>query len=60
VTLNTRLFRAMAARHDIVHRNGKSKDGDMVSMGMANVDALIHDLLDLAEDVETGLLTQSP
>jgi len=32
----------------------------MVSMGMANVDALIHDLLDLAEDVETGLLTQSP
>jgi hypothetical protein len=52
---NKRLFRAVQLRHDIVHRNGKSKDGVAVQIEPDHVKALIADVLSLARDVEDKL-----
>lgn len=35
------IFRAVATRHDIVHRNGRTKDGDEINVTKGDIEALI-------------------
>lgn len=52
---NKRMFTAILLRHDIVHRNGKSKEGKQVSIKPSDANQLIDDVLSLARDVESNL-----
>lgn len=52
----TGVARAIPTRHDIVHRNGKQKDGTKVFVDSAKVEALISDVRALIEIVEENLI----
>jgi hypothetical protein len=41
-----RLFKAIAIRHDIVHRNGKNKEGNEIQLSRADVEQLLADVRD--------------
>lgn len=56
----TRLFKAVVCRHDIVHRNGKNKEGVVVPLGTSHVDELIDDIFALATEVEAHRKAASP
>jgi hypothetical protein len=57
---NDRLFKAILCRHDIVHRNGKTKEGGMVSLEPSHVDELIDDVFALATETEARRHATSP
>jgi transcription elongation factor Elf1 len=42
--LRARLQRAVVTRHDIVHRNGKTQDGELVTIETSDVFALLEDI----------------
>jgi hypothetical protein len=46
------IARAVSLRHDIVHRNGRKKDGSMVRVGPVEVEQLIGDATLLIESIE--------
>lgn len=46
---------AIQIRHDIVHRNGRTKDGSMIEMTCQQVSELLADITDLATRVEIKL-----
>lgn len=52
------IAKAIPTRHDIVHRNGKSKDGEVVVVGRDDVTALVDSVLALASHIEEGLKAQ--
>jgi hypothetical protein len=47
------LSRAVEVRHDIVHRNGSSKDGKRIRIGQSDVETLYMHLSDFVEDLES-------
>jgi hypothetical protein len=51
------LTKAIETRHDIVHRNGRSKDGTTVIITSQDVGKLVEAVQDLAEHVEKQLLS---
>jgi len=53
--LKARLFRAMSVRHDIVHRNGKSKDGEAVRLPSADVARAIADIRAFVDHVQRSV-----
>lgn len=46
------LARAVTVRHDIVHRNGRTKDGDRVAIGIDKVRGVVGLVRELVEKVE--------
>lgn len=48
----SRLHRAVTSRHDIVHRNGKDKDGNLLVVDLDALTQLAADVRSLASDVE--------
>lgn len=46
---------AVQRRHDIVHRNGRTKDGDIVSIAVNDVERLINEIETLALRIEVKL-----
>lgn len=49
------IFRAVLIRHDIVHRNGKTKDGEAVVMERADVVSLVEKVEQLVQHLDTQL-----
>ena len=47
-----RIMKAVAVRHDIVHRNGKNHEGDYVMLKPIDIEDLISDILSLVGDIE--------
>lgn len=54
---NRRLIDAVRIRHDIVHRNGKSKEGTPVSVGTLHVEELFTDIRSLCQQIELDVWT---
>ena len=46
---------AIPLRHDIVHRNGRDKDGILISVSAADVRSLVKNATDLVADIEKQL-----
>lgn len=53
------VFRAVQARHDIIHRSGKSKSGSVVPTTAAEVRSLVKSLKDLVRAIEDQLAQKS-
>lgn len=49
------LFRAIRIRHDIVHRNGKTKEGEEIVIATADVTALVSEIEKLVQIVDEQL-----
>jgi hypothetical protein len=54
------IFAAILKRHDIVHRNGKDKDGNSVDIEVEDLKTLISDVKDLVEAVQAGMAEFEP
>jgi hypothetical protein len=52
--------RAISIRHDIIHRNGKTRDGEVVAIGRAEVDAVVASVQKLVEAVEEQFNAKFP
>jgi len=50
----TNLISAIHLRHDLVHRRGKTKDGDVITLKCEQVDALLKLIRAFAEHIETA------
>lgn len=55
IPINSDLTDAVIKRHDIVHRNGKDKEGDEVDITKAEVDELINIMSEFIENVNTEI-----
>ena len=49
------VYRAILKRHDIVHRNGKNKDGENIHIEKDDVSKLINDVEKLAQELDLRL-----
>lgn len=49
------VYRAILKRHDIVHRNGKNKDGEVIQIEKGDVSKLIKDVEKLSEEIDMQL-----
>jgi hypothetical protein len=49
------IYRAILKRHDIVHRNGKNKDGEEILLQKGDVSALIEKVEQLAQAIDVQL-----
>lgn len=52
---NNAIGTAIHKRHDIVHRNGRSKDGTMIEISPEDVENLLNEITELARRVELKL-----
>jgi predicted RNA-binding Zn-ribbon protein involved in translation (DUF1610 family) len=51
-----RIMKAVAIRHDIVHRNGKNHEGDFVLLKPKDLEDLMADVVSLVGDIEVQLV----
>lgn len=51
------IYRAVLKRHDVIHRNGKTKDGEEILITRADVAELIQEAEKLAQAIDTQLET---
>ena len=57
----TPIFRAIKTRHDLVHRNGKSKDGEPIPIDKGHVIALAREAEHFVQEIDVALtLRESP
>lgn len=50
-----RLFKAVLTRHDIVHRNGKDKSGNVIDLPTTRVVSTLDDVLNFVENVDKAV-----
>lgn len=48
-------FRAVLIRHDIVHRNGKTKEGKQIPITQTDISDLIQSVKDLVQSIDLQL-----
>ena len=51
----TPIFRAIKIRHDLVHRNGKTKDGEVIPIGKGTVLTLAHAAEEFVKRIDVDL-----
>jgi len=49
------IYKAVVFRHDIVHRNGKTKDGDIVQMNENSVQEIVEKIREFIENINTQM-----
>jgi hypothetical protein len=54
------LYRAIALRHDMVHRNGKTKDGDEIELSPTDIEHLLFEIRRLGQCVVEQLAAYDP
>ena len=54
------LFKAVIVRHDLVHRNGKSKNGEIVIISKTQVEQLSKDAVSFVEYIDSQILVDKP
>jgi hypothetical protein len=50
-----RLFKAVLARHDIVHRNGKDKSGNLIDLPTTHVVSTLDDVRNFVENIDKAV-----
>jgi len=50
-----KLYEAVLKRHDLVHRNGKTKDGESLNVGKDELNELITDLKEFVDKIESQI-----
>ncbi len=56
----TPVFRAIKIRHDLVHRNGKTKDGDRIPIDKGHVLALVRQVEQFVQEIDVALSLLEP
>jgi hypothetical protein len=54
------IYKSVFIRHDLVHRNGKSKDGNKHQIKQSDIDALCEMVDNFVEELHAALSTQKP
>ena len=49
-----KLYKAIAKRHDIVHRNGKTKDGEQIIISKSEIEELMQDVRTFADYIDSA------